>query len=481
MNWPRVRTLWHRELRDLMRDRRTLFMILVLPTVLYPLMAIIAYAFALGTVTQTSTIGVVGAQYLPQPGAETVCPIPELAWLSLAPTGGVDQIACSAALYQTIQAAQKYPPLVIDGQIPAEFWDIALDGQATHIQTLPDASLAPLEARDVDLILVVPADFRSRLDSGGHSTLEIHTRESDERSRLAERRLREAMGNWKARLQQVRLMRQGLPRDFDDPVTLRVPRHDDEPHRRDIEELSDMVARFFPFMLIMWAMAGALYPAIDVCAGEKERGTLETLLLSPASRAEIVMGKFLAVWLFSAVTAWWNFAWLGGGAWLSGSVLPFQIIRPSSLFWCSVLILVLSGLFSAVSLALGAYARSTKEGQYYLLPLFLVTMPLTFLPLVPGVELNWFYSLIPVTGATLLLQRLMSPAPEARTWLYFIPVLLSLAVSIALALWWAVAQFRREEVLFREAERLNLGAWVRRLFGRKAPQINADEHRETPV
>lgn len=188
-----------------------------------------------------------------------------------------------------------------------------------------------------------------------------------------------------------------------------------------------------------------------------------------------MLGKFLAVWLFSAGSAWWNFAWLGGAAWLAGEVLPLRLLRTSGVIWCSVLVLLLAGLFSAVSLALGAYAKSTKEGQYYLLPLFLVTMPLTFLPLVPGVELNLFYSLIPVTGATLLLQRLISPASEPLTWLYFLPVLLSLAVSIALALWWAVAQFRREEVLFRDAEKLNLGGWLRRWLGsKKGPQMNTE-------
>ena len=88
---------------------------------------------------------------------------------------------------------------------------------------------------------------------------------------------------------------------------------------------------FLPFVLIMWALAGALYPAIDVCAGEKERGTLETLLLSPARRSEIVVGKFLAVWVFSGATAGWNFAWLGGAGWLAEAWLPVPLLRPPAL------------------------------------------------------------------------------------------------------------------------------------------------------
>ena len=87
--------------------------------------------------------------------------------------------------------------------------------------------------------------------------------------------------------------------------------------------------------------------------------------------------------------------------------------------------LPLSAFFSAVCLAIGAYARSSKEGQYYLMPLFLVTMPLIFLTLVPDIKLNPFYSMVPITGVALLLQELMTVKPEGLRPLmvYFIPVL----------------------------------------------------------
>ena len=62
-------------------------------------------------------------------------------------------------------------------------------------------------------------------------------------------------------------------------------------------------SRLFPFLLVMMSLTGAFYPAVDLCAGEKERGTMETLLISPASRAEIVLGKFLTVMLASVMTA----------------------------------------------------------------------------------------------------------------------------------------------------------------------------------
>ena len=94
--------------------------------------------------------------------------------------------------------------------------------------------------------------------------------------------------------------------------------------------------------------------------------------------------------------------------------MPGASFQPLALLWGVVLLLPLSAFFSAVCLAVGAYARSSKEGQYYLMPLFLVTMPLIFLTLAPGVELNPFYSMVPVTGVALLLQKLMAAATPDR-------------------------------------------------------------------
>ena len=92
-------------------------------------------------------------------------------------------------------------------------------------------------------------------------------------------------------------------------------------------------------------------------------------------------------------------------------------------------------------------------------------MPLVFLTLAPGVELNQFYSMVPVTGVALLMQRLMiAPSLDQVPWLYFVPVLVPIVLYSGLALHWAIEQFKREEVLFREAERLEIGLWLRRLF-----------------
>src|SRR5262249_34935329 len=143
-------------------------------------------------------------------------------------------------------------------------------------------------------------------------------------------------------------------------------------------------------------------------------------------------------------------------------VLQRDLVHPLGLIGCVVLLLPLSAFFSALALAIGAFARSSKEGQYYLVPVFLVTMPLTLASMVPGVELNLFTSLLPVAGVSLLMQRVIaSSSVQQVPWLYFGPVLAMLCLCGWFSLRWAVFQFRREAVLFREAERLELGLWVR--------------------
>ena len=230
--------------------------------------------------------------------------------------------------------------------------------------------------------------------------------------------------------------------------------------------------RIFPFLLVIMALTGAFYPSIDLCAGEKERGTMETLLISPASRGEIVMGKFLTVVLASMTTAILNLLSMG----LTGLQLAYKVAGGSSAaasalgpptlmaaFWMVVLLVPLSVFFSAICVALAVLAKSMKEGQYYMTPLYMVSLPLILLTLMPGVELTPFYSMVPITGVGLLLKSLiLGDYGVARR--YFIPVMVPMVVYAAVALRWAVDQFRREDVLFREAERFELGAWLRHLI-----------------
>jgi sodium transport system permease protein len=470
-----IRLIFCRELRDQLRDRRTIFMIVVLPLLLYPVLGVGVVQFALGVAEKPNVIGIAGSQYLPALTSRSggFCPLPILAGLAGTPAGpcapglGIDRLLGAASLANAAGRDYDYPPLLIAGRFPSVYLGPFQGEQALKVKLLDSDSRSPLDEKEVDLILSVPPDFRSQLEEGRRPTLRLASRPGDDASRQAGRRLRGVLARWKQYLREVRLIRQGLPANFDDPFALQDTEPSKPPDQIAAEGLLDLLVRVFPFLLVMWSLAGALYPAVDLCAGEKERGTMETLLISPASREELVWGKFLTIWVLSAATALLNLASMGMTSAEFSGMLPHDGFSPAAIFWCVLLVLPLSAFFSAISLAIGAYARSSKEGQYYLMPLFLLTTPLIVLTFAPGVELNAFYSLVPVTGVALLMQRLMTAPLDKVPWLYFLPVLAPMALYSWLALRWAIEQFKREEVLFREAERLEITLWLRRLFREK--------------
>jgi sodium transport system permease protein len=503
MRWSIIRLIWHRELRDQLRDRRTIFMIAVLPILLYPVAGFGVMQLALGFLNQSSVVGIAGTDNLLPwaPAPAPPAPGSVAAWLAFTPPppstplGSIAHLGSAAGLALG-QPSRDYPPLIqmSDGQpafnsryvesnsslplrqsLRLRRVDIPLSSAQSPAEVLDHIDPSLLEQRKIDVLLVVPEGFQKRLSEGGKATLYVITREKDETSRLVNMRVTGVINRWRRDLKEVRLARQGLPIDFDEVVTIQDPQRAKPAAKQEEEGLFSVLVRIFPFILVMWSLAGALYPAVDLCAGEKERGTMETLLISPAGREEIVLGKFLTIWVFSAATALLNLLSMAGTTWQFGGAMPGAGFRPMALFWGVVLLLPLSAFFSALCLAVGAYARSSKEGQYYLVPLFLVTMPLIFLTLAPGVELNAFWSMVPVTGVALLLQKLMAQSHQGGLWLYFVPVLAPMMVYGWLALRWAIGQFQREEVLFREAERLDIGLWLQRLLREKEMLPSAGE------
>jgi len=314
-----------------------------------------------------------------------------------------------------------------------------------------DASSPEVRARHAAMGLLPIPDFDVKLAA-------------TEKSGLTFKRLMGMTKRWKEALVHENLVAGGVPLSAVEPFNLNV-------HEPDETSFADVAiwAKLLPVMLLLWALTGAFYPAVDLCAGEKERGTLETLLSSPAERSEIVLGKLVTIMLFSMLTAVLNLVAIGITGWLLLSQLPGIGTPPLvSVVWLLIALVPVSALFSALCLALAAFARSTKEGQYYLMPLLLVTMPLAILPIAPNVELNLGTSLIPVTGVVLLLRA----ALEGNYWqaLQFLPPVLGVTLAGCLiSIRWAVDQFNSESVLFRESERLDLGLWMRHLLQDRQP------------
>lgn len=461
MRWSNVLVIFGREVRDQVRDRRTLFMIFVLPILLYPILGISATKLSEFYQDVPRTVVVVGAEHLP--GSNP---------------GGAEGEPATTPLLNEAR----------DGFNPELFSD---PGDAARLRvrladpgspwTRPEARRALLRARDADAVVIVPPGLGTRLAELGRTSIPIYYNSADERSQITFLRVDRLVERWKELIVERRREAEGKPEGYTDPVRSKA-----EDVATASEAGSTVWAKIFPFLLVMMALTGAFYPAVDLCAGEKERGTMETLLISPASRAEIVVGKFLTVMLASiatallnllsmGLTAWQMAAMFGGGdAGRAGAAARAAssplLVAPSfaSAGWMILLLIPLAAFFSAICLALAVMARSMKEGQYYMTPLYLVALPLIFITLVPGITLTPLTSLVPITGVSLLLKSLMlGEYGVARR--YFPAVMVPILVYGVIALWWAIDQFKSESVLFREAERFDLRSWLRHLWRDKRP------------
>lgn len=431
MRRPVVRLIAFRELRDQVRDRRTLFLILGLPVLMYPLFVGVALMFAAALKDKKLVVGVVGADHLPA-------------------------------------ASSPFPPL-LDGDKFVEKYVPADDpeGAARLVMQKLDAEDSSLLAgRAVDAIIVIDPDLVGKMTRGvERPTIRVLGRDGEENSKLAVRRVTAVLRKWAGEVKAERFKLKGLPPDFDSPVDIQDPQSKKSTERKMADELRDTLVKVIPFLLVMWMLTGAIYPAIDMTAGEKERGTMETLLISPAERAEIVAGKFLATTTLGFGTAVWNVLLMVIAVTVAQQFFPYPLLSAGGLAVCVLGALPLAMMFAAGCLALGIFARSTKEGNYYMVPMFFVVLPLGYWSMAPGIELDARMSWVPITNALLLQQRLMAVRPDAFPWQHVPAVVISLTACVGLALYLAVKQFQREAVLFREAEAGGAKKWS--LFGRK--------------
>lgn len=514
MSWRNVKLIFAREVRDQLRDRRTLFMIAVLPLLLYPAMGIGMMHMTLLFSEQQRTVVILGAEDLPEQPPLLVDNGINPAWFSIPdhartldlitdlPAEGLDEDALAERVRKLTQA-EEIGDIVrrlteIDTQI-SELTQGQPDGDAefqarSEQLTALNSEAGPLRERVADLfaestmdvLIVVPEGFaqhvaefdeaiRQRENGAEDYPRPIVVRNSaNDKSMIAYKRVKEAITRWEKMLLERRLDVAELPNTLPDPV-----RPEEIDLARDEEKSANLWSKLFPALLIIMAVTGAFYPAIDIGAGEKERGTMETLLICPATRTEIVLGKFFTVLSFSMATAILNIASMG----LTGSHMHSlsagalaqlgDLSMPTfgSMVWMFVLLVPLSAFFSAVCLSLAMFARSSKEGQYYLSPMLMITLGLTVVCLSPATEIapgndaSWFFCILPIMGPALLLKAfLLSAVDHSDLYWFAIPVLVTSVGYSLLALWWAIDQFKREDILFRGADRFELGLWVKHLL-----------------
>lgn len=438
MSLANVKLIFLREFRDQLRDRRTLFTVLVLPILLYPLMGVLVFQVQQFLKEHPSKVRIVGTAGLPHE-----------------------------------------PSLIVDESLSDKFGDTG----RLKVEIVPKTNLSYEELErqaqtDIrlgvcDAVVYFAPNFSEQLDEFREGKAKAPQAQyirdtAKDRSKIASQRIELVIQQWKRSLVDRNLESKNISAAAANPFEVKYVDVAEPSRRR-----AAIWSKILPFILMIWALTGAFYPAVDLCAGEKERGTLETLLTSPAARSEIVCGKLLTVMTFSMATAVLNLVSMTA----TGSFIAMQIQKMGSgrlpldvgppplmaMFWLLLALVPISALFSALSLAIAAFARSSKEGHYYLLPLLMLSLPLMMLSIFPGAELDLGFALIPLSGLLLLLRALIE-GQYLEALRYSLPVVGVTAVCCWLAIRWAIDQFNNESVLFRESERFGVGLWVRHLL-----------------
>ncbi len=315
--------------------------------------------------------------------------------------------------------------------------------------TEPDALKQAIRDGKFELAVIIPADFDAARQSQTEWTIIYNTAPMLD---MIGNYLRELVDEYAGQLQKERLESVGLTGAAADAV-LKPVKLNKISTAENREDLGEKLGGWIAYLLVPLCLMGCSYPAIDIGAGEKERGTLETLLICPISRTELVLGKFFTVLTTGLATALITVFSFGGWGYLIGSLAGVDIVAKTmqmlgllDLLLILAMLVPLTMIFSSILLSLSIYARSFKEAQNYVGPLsVLVFVPLA-VALMPGVELNSTTALVPMTNISLCIKELVKGTIDMG--------LLSLVIGSTVALaavliGFCVRWFQRESVLFR--------------------------------
>jgi sodium transport system permease protein len=347
-----------KELREALRDRRTLAVMILLPLVVYPLLSLLAAQVELGREkkrdARPSTVAFLGA----------------------------------GAGREILEARLRADP--------------------TNFVLLPQGTSADVESGKLDSLV--------ELDAAKPDKLTVLFDASRDESRLAQERVGEAV---------AKVLPDGCEPRFAMQSRSLAPQ----------ARLGGyLLSKALPLFVVLMVLLGAFYPAIDVTAGERERGTLETVLCAPIRRVDLMFGKVLAVAALAALTGFLNLA--------SMAITLLQILRLTSqtivfdVPWghalaSGLVILPASLLCASAFIALGATARSFKEAQTVMLPAYFITVAPAMAAAIGDYRLSGITILVPGMNLTLLARDLLV---GRATWTAVGGVLIATAGFSALAL-----------------------------------------------
>ncbi len=436
--WYRSRLFAQKELRETLRDRRTIITLLAMPLLLYPLLGMVFRFLAVSQLKKTA-----GTEYVVAVGTEV-----EALWLKTAIDFG-DRVlearaARAAAELRALAPADSTATVSNNeknGEKPSTEGDVSIStGNRSGLQSgtvasdntkNPEKSSDSSESTPTDSESLFSAKPRMRiLTANDPATLNLNlsvaTLEADLGAKVE-------LQSWDGSVEvmQPALVRLTSNRDSmtsrdaqryvedrlqaaSTSIVLRQARQYNPGIRMPVRITLDSVASnqksrgflgLLPLVLLLMTVTGGVYPAIDLTAGERERDTLETLIALPVSRVHLLLAKYVAVFTVTLLTGLVNI--LAMTATVYALQMETQLFGENGIsiyLGLSLLsILIVFGLFySAVLLALTSASRSFKEAQAYLIPLMLMSIAPGLVILLPGWHLEGLISGIPLVNMLLL-------------------------------------------------------------------------------
>jgi sodium transport system permease protein len=398
-----VFTVYRKELREALRDRRTLISSLLVPLILFPLLSIGVVALSVELIgkaeQETQKVMVLGGPEAPN-ALETIRKMEKV---------------------EIVPATPDWKDKIVNKEIRAA--------------------------------IEIPMGFEASLTQQSPETIKIYKYEGELKSSISADSLERKLKEYRDKVVEARLASNNLPASVLKPFDIKQD-NVAPPEKVGGAAFGGLIG----YMVILLCLTGGMYPAMDLTAGEKERGTMETILSSPISRVDLVFGKFFLVLNASLVTAALSVLSMGVSFWALRFVKAFDVsknpdaaamqlrIGIGSVLSVFLMALPLAVLFSAALITISLFAKSYKEAQSYITPLmFLVIIP-AVASMLPGVELSSKLALIPILNVSLLCKELVTGTYH---WNYVILIFLSTCVYATVALFLAVKMFQREEVLFR--------------------------------
>ncbi|MFT3781232.1 MAG: ABC transporter permease [Nibricoccus sp.] len=401
MNLKTIITVYRKELKDMLRDRRAIMSMIIIPTFIMPAMIF-----------------------------------------------GMSRMGSKAVS----KAHEEIPAvMIIDGEDSPAITAALKASKKIHVVPARDDWQAQISDKKIRAAVRIPAGFEASLRADSAGKVTIYNYEGELRSSLAVGELERFFRDLREKTVATRLSERSLPATFIRPFDIA---------RENVaapEKVSgNMLGGFIPYLIIVLGLTGAMYPAMDLTAGEKERGTMETLLCTPAARTEIVLGKFFMVltgsvsaMVLSLLSMGISFGLIGATA-HGGKMANFASSLPpvNGFAIAGVLVMALPTaiFFSALIFTASVFAKSYKEAQTYAAPLMILAIMPSTVGMMPGVELSTALTCIPVLGVSLVCKEMLSGIWH---WPYIVAVFGSSCLYATIALSLAVYMFKRESVIFR--------------------------------